>query len=177
MHTYISILRGINVSGQKLIKMAELRKQLSELGLQEVTTYIQSGNIIFQSSIRDSKEISHIIHKKIKEDYGFEVPVITLSREALLSAATNNPYKSDNPIEQLHITFLEDIPTSSNVDALDHTKFLPDEFEILDKAVYLNVKNGYGKSKLTNNLFESKLKVMATTRNMKTVNKLLELSA
>ena len=176
MAKYISILRGINVSGQKIIKMADLRTHLSTIGLTNVSTYIQSGNIIFDSELNEQLEISKHIADKIRNEYGFEVPVLTLKHEELVAAAENNPYNGNEPVEQLLITFLETEATQEHIASIDSEKYLPDEFTIQDKTVYLNIKGGYGKSKLSNNFFESKLKVKATTRNMKTVYKLIELS-
>lgn len=176
MATYISILRGINVSGQKLIKMADLKQHYEAIGFTEVQTYIQSGNVIFSSSEKVDK-LSQLISQKIKEVYDFDVPVLVLTKEELISARENNPYlKKGEPIEQLLITFLEKPPSQERIEAIDKARYLPDEFSIDNKRVYLNIVGGYGKSKLSNNLFESKLKIAATTRNLKTVNKLIELS-
>jgi uncharacterized protein (DUF1697 family) len=176
--TYIAILRGINVSGQKIIKMEVLKLLYMELGFQHVQTFIQSGNVIFQSSISESGELESIITRKIEEIFNFYVPVIVLAREELKLIIENNPYaKIENiDVSLLHVTFLSELPASSNIDKLQHITFENDEFFIENKAIYLYIKGGYGKTKLSNNFFESKLKVKATTRNWKTTCELLKLA-
>ena len=93
---YIALLRGVNVSGQKKIKMAELRKHLAELSFQNIQTYIQSGNIIFQSSAKnlDKSVYEQKIAAKIKEKYGFDVPVLVLTTAELEDAISNHPYSN-----------------------------------------------------------------------------------
>ena len=178
MNTYISILRGINVSGQKLIKMTELKSHFENLGYSNVVTYIQSGNVIFKSSNSSTNALAVEISKMIKQVYGFDVPVLVLTKDELIEVANNNPYLNMEEIlnESLYITFLTEEPATAKINQIDTTSFLPDEFTILGKNLYLHVVNGYGKTKLSNNFFENKLKVTATTRNIKTVNKLIELA-
>lgn len=176
MSTYISILRGINVSGQKKIKMADLKEHYEAIGFTNVQTYIQSGNVIFDSE-KPIEKLPGLIHSKIERVYGFSVPVLVRTREALIASKENNPYLQQSiPVEKLLITFLEHPTVQERIDAIDHSKYLPDEFIIDGKHIYLHIAGGYGKSKLSNNFFENKLKVAATTRNIKTVNKLIELS-
>src|SRR5262245_39571797 len=93
MPTCISILRGINVSGSKLIKMTELKAMFEKLGFEDVVTYIQSGNVIFKTSKKDSFEkISEMIEKAIKKKFGYDVPVITTSAEELKKVIDKNPF-------------------------------------------------------------------------------------
>ena len=175
MKTYISILRGINVSGQKKIIMTDLKALYEDLGFEDVITYIQSGNVVFKSSkkMTDTK-LAKMIEERIVEKYDFQVPVIIRTLDELKRATEINPYKNDN-IDGLYITFLSNAPNSINLEKLDNINFLPDQFEIIGKEIYLNCVS-YGNTKLSNNFFESKLKVIATTRNIKTVHKLIELT-
>ena len=95
MATYISILRGINVSGKKLIKMDALKAMYEQLGFQNAITYVQSGNVVFSSEIEDSKELEQLIKTKIKEVFDFEVPIIVLTKDELAEIVANNPFSKD----------------------------------------------------------------------------------
>ena len=179
MTKYISILRGINVGGKRKILMADLRELYQFLGFENVITYIQSGNVIFESK---KKNANTIFTKKIKdaifEKYGFDVPVIIRSVEEIKNIIEFNPYlkKESVQIENLCVTFLSEVPAEENLEKINTYDFSPDEFQIIENNVFLFIGGSYHKSKLTNNFFEKKLKVSATTRNWKTVSKLLGLS-
>lgn len=178
MQILISILRGINVSGQKKILMADLKSLYESLQFNEVTTYIQSGNVIFKNDRKISdKEISKKIEKAIDKKYGFRVPVIIRSKKELQNVIADNPFLKDKNIDSksLHVTFLSNIPVKTNVESIKDINFSPDKFIIHGKEIYLHIPDSYGKTKLSNNFFEKKLKVSATTRNWNTMNKLFEL--
>lgn len=179
MQTYISILRGINVSGQKKILMTDLTKLYEDLGFKDVKSYIQSGNVLFKSSKSlKKKDICDKIQKAIRKQYNFEVPVQILSLDELKAIIESNPFiKQKNiDLEKLHVTFLSESPNPEHLQKTQALDFSPEKFLIKDNAIYLYCPVGYGNSKLSNNFFESKLKVIATTRNWKTVNKLAELA-
>ena len=113
MTKYISILRGINVGGKRKILMADLRELYQSLGFENIITYIQSGNVIFDSK---KKNAGSAFTKKIKaaifEKYGFDVPVIIRSVEEIKNIIESNPYlkKEGVQIENLCVTFLSDVP-------------------------------------------------------------------
>jgi uncharacterized protein (DUF1697 family) len=179
MQTFISILRGINVSGQKKILMADLKVLYENLKFKDVRTYIQSGNVIFKSNeplsdIEFEKKIEDQIFKK----YDFHVPVIIRSEDEIRKIIAANPFLKEKNIDpkKLHVTFLSNIPDKENVESIEKMDFSPDKFMISGKEVYLYAPNGYGETKISNTFFEKKLKVKATTRNWNTVNKLSELS-
>ena len=175
MHTYISILRGINVSGQKKIIMTDLVKLYEDLGFTDVKTYIQSGNVVFNSTKKVSNSmLVKQIETKINEIYGFLVPVIIRTVDDLSKIIASNPYKNETS-ENLYITFLSNLPNSNHLENLTELNYLLDEFIVIEKEIYLNVSS-YGTTKLSNSFFENKLKVTATTRNWNTVNKLLAIS-
>jgi len=177
MTKHISILRGINVGGKRKILMADLKSLYSKLGYKNVISYIQSGNVIFDAKETDHQKIEAKIYKAINKAYGFEVPVVVRSVEEIKHAVANNPFaKNKTETESLHLTFLKEIPSTENLEKIATYDYSPDKFKIIDKDVFLICSGKYHKSKLTNNFFEKKLKVAATTRNWKTVNKLLELS-
>lgn len=176
MKTYIAILRGINVSGHKIIKMAELRKHLASLGFSNLATYIQSGNIIFQSTSEENSVLEEKIHQNIKENYGFDVPVIVRSQEEWQKVVDRFPYSlGDHEINRLAVVYLKEKPTHTPEEEINKFRTANDEVVYADKEVYLYMPDGFGVSKLTNNVFERKLKVAATSRNWKTTIKLLEL--
>lgn len=178
MKTYISILRGINVSGHKLIKMDALRKSFESMGFSNVKTYLQSGNIIFSYDDIEEKNLEEQISKEIKKEFGFDVPVIVLSIERLKHIIDHNPFVKD-PIKDklfLHITFLSSKPIEFSKDKIVEKKDKEEEIAFSDSAVYLYCPNGYGNTKLSNNFLERNLNVVATTRNFKTTNELLKIA-
>ena len=178
MTTYISILRGINVSGQKLIKMDALKKMYENLNFENIQTYVQSGNVIFSSKEKEQKELEKIISLKIATEFGFEVPVIVLNEKTLETIIKNNPFTKDNLKDSsfLHVTFLAENPIPFNKESIIEKKQPNEEIDFTQNAVYLYCPNGYGKTKLNNNFLENKLKVKATTRNWRTTNELLKLA-
>jgi uncharacterized protein (DUF1697 family) len=179
MQTFISILRGINVSGQKKILMIHLKALYEDLKFKEVTTYIQSGNVIFKSNEKVSDtELAKKIEGAIYKKYDFEVPVIIRSEDEMKKIISANPFLKEKDIDKkkLHVTFLSEIPLKENGESIENIDFSPDKFFIKGKEVYLHVPNGYGETKISNNFFEKKLKVKATTRNWNTVNKLSEMA-
>ena len=102
MSTYISLLRGINVSGQKKILMADLKSLYEELGFTNVQTYIQSGNVVFEYQASSSEKLEQMIFDKIKAHYGFEVPNLILTSNEIEEALKSNPYQD---IEKMYFTF------------------------------------------------------------------------
>lgn len=175
MITYIALLRGINVGGKKKIKMAELRQQLAVLGFENIRTYIQSGNIAFETSLTDTKALAQQIKANIFENYGFEVPTLVVPQSEIYDILKNNPFLNDEiDIKLLHVTMLYDVPSTELAEAIDFESE-NDKYRIVGKNVYLYFPNGYGRTKLTNNFFEQKLKTSATTRNWKTMKKLATL--
>lgn len=177
MNSYIAILRGVNVSGAKIIKMEELRRTFQKQGFENVTTYIQSGNVVFSTAETATSQLALKIAESIKTDFGFDVPVIVLSAEELKTIITNNPLNNGtNDTTFLHVTFLAENPAAFNFSDIETKKQGDEEIIIFGKVVYLYCPHGYGKTKLTNTFLESKLKVTATTRNWKTVNELLRMA-
>lgn len=176
MNRKIAILRGINVGGKRKILMADLKSLCETLGWIDVKTYIQSGNLIFNSSEQNS-ELENILVSAISEKYGFHVPVIVRSPEELQTLIDKNPfYNKEADINQLHVTFLKEKPTVENTKQMETCSYEPDKMVIQDKDVFIFSSGKYHESKLTNNFIEKKLKVDATTRNWKTVLKLIDLS-
>ena len=178
MITYISILRGINVSGKNIIKMDSLRQLYIDMGFKNVQTYIQSGNVIFQTIKSDTSALQEKITKKISDTFNLNVPVVVLELFEFQEIVNNNPFISRENIDitRLYITFLASLPNKENIENTIKLNYSPEEFIILNKAVYLYCPMGYGTTKLSNNFFENKLKVKATTRNLKTCNELIKIA-
>jgi uncharacterized protein (DUF1697 family) len=178
MNTYIAMLRGINVSGQKLIKMEALRAMCEALGFKHTQTYIQSGNIIFQTKQTAATALEKKIATAIKKDFGHEVPVMVKELEELQDIWQHNTFvtKRKEDITKIHVTFLDAAPDAAGLTQLKTVHAAPDEWLAYKKAIYLFCPGGYGNTKLNNNLLEQKLKRMATTRNWKTLAALIALA-
>ncbi|MBO0330556.1 DUF1697 domain-containing protein [Muricauda sp. CAU 1631] len=176
-NTYIALLRGINVSGQKKIKMADLRLVLKENGLKNVKTYIQSGNIIFDSDLVDRNKLEEIMSSSILEHFGFHVPALILQKGDVEQILKANAFLSEAEEDKLYYVLLKNVPKEELVEQFNQLQVETERFWITDTCVYLFCKNGYGRAKLNNNFVEKKLKVEATTRNHKTMLKLLEMAS
>lgn len=180
MTTYISILRGINVSGHKKILMADLKALYEQLRFKNIQTYIQSGNVVFDYTGDKSKlAIAEMIEHSIDKKYKFQVPVIVKQVDDLISTIKNNPFTEEVGADpsRVMVTFLENLPAPENLIKLEGVDYPPDRFIIDGLNIYIHCPESYGNSKLSNNFFESKLKVRATTRNWKTINKLVEMGS
>jgi len=175
---YIILLRGINVSGKNKIKMADLRATLEVMNFANIQTYIQSGNIILETEEMPNTELSERIKNQIKTTFDYDVPTLALRLGEWCEIFENNPFlqKRNEDITKLHVTLLAELPDSELVKTIKDFQHKADEFQIVGKNIYLFCPEGYGRTKLTNNFFERKLKVAATTRNWKTMTKLMELS-
>lgn len=178
MQTYIALLRGINVGGKK-IKMTELKVSFEELGFTDVVTYIQSGNVVFNSTITNVKSIQKNIETNLLSQYNFEVPVLLLKPKELKNIIEKNPFTKDPNREEkfFYVVFLFEKPKEELIKKLYEIKVQNEEFYFESSSIYLYPCNGYGEAKMNNNFFENKLKVKATTRNWNTVNKLLEIAS
>lgn len=176
---YISLLRGINVSGQKKIKMAELKALYESLGLARVVTYIQSGNVLFDSDEADPVTVQHCLQAAIAERFGFDVPVLVRTSEELDEAIARCPF-GDIDIEtqgtQYLVTFLSHAPAPEHLERLQSYAHESESLVVRERLVYLHCPNGYGRSKLSNTLLERVLVVTGTSRNWKTLCKLNQLA-
>lgn len=173
----VCMLRGINVSGQKKIQMALLKAMFEDLGFRNVSTYIQSGNVIFDHAPDKENILQKRIKQGIKEKFGFEVTTIIRKNPDLKGVISENPFLKRNAIDKnrLYVCFLETEPDENQFSNIAND-YSPEECALAGREIYLHLPNGAGRAKLNNNFFEQKLKLRATTRNWKTVNKLEELS-
>ena len=137
MNRKIGILRGINVGGKRKILMADLKSLCEELGLKNVTTYIQSGNLIFNSD-KPNSELENKLEKAITEKFGFDVPVIVRTEKELESSIRKNPFiAKDVDIYQLHLTFLKEKPNEEDIERILTFNYEPDKFKIAEKDIFI----------------------------------------
>ncbi len=177
MKTYVALLRGINVSGHKIIKMELLREVMVNNGFHYVSTYIQSGNIVFDSDNENAAALEHQISQIIFKQFGFDVPVRITTLQELEQIFNENPFVKEsveNPT-QPYVAFLSDVPTNNNLQSLQAVHFGNDLFVNKNRVLYLWYADSPANTKLTNTAIEGKLKLKATSRNWKTVQKLLAL--
>ncbi|MBA2938526.1 DUF1697 domain-containing protein [Paenibacillus sp. CGMCC 1.16610] len=181
MAIYIALLRGINVGGKNIIKMAELRKTLEQIGLLRVQTYIQSGNVLFESDA-DEESLRKLIENEIDRVFHISLAVILRTAEELNFIAANCPYTADeiseaesmSDAESLYVAFLPKEPSKESLARLEVFQTVDDQLRAKGREIYLLYRHSILKSKLANNL--PKLDVPATVRNWKTLSKLVALA-
>ena len=158
--------------------MDALKKSYENAGFFNVQSYVQSGNIIFQSDSAQAKESEETIIQFIKKDFGLDIPVFVLSVNQLQAVIEKNPFvkQTEKDPAFFHVTFLSEEPILYDRSIIESKKAEGEEIAFSGNVIYLYCPNGYGKTKLTNNFIESGLKVTATTRNWKTVNELLRIA-
>ncbi len=178
MNVYVAFLRGINVGGKKRIPMVELRQALGNSDFHNLKTYIQSGNLVFESQLKSKGEIAGLINKVIKDIFGFEVPVLVLTAVELVVILTQNPFNTEEQIKnnRAYFVLLFETPTKEVSTLFKELTYQSEKFHFSDSCVYLLCQNGYGKAKLSNKVIENKLKVVATARNYRTMHNLVELT-
>ena len=172
MATWIALFRGINVGGNNILPMARLKHDLESLKLKNVRTYIQSGNVIFDSTSRTASSLAIKIGGQVKKQYGFRPHVLILDRKSLQAAIKSNPFPGavSDP-KTLHFLFLAEPATDPDIEAIDNAKTLTENYKLTDCVFYLHAPDGIGRSKLAANA-EKHLGVVATARNYRTVDKL-----
>lgn len=179
MTTYAALLRGINVGGAKKVPMAELRTLMEGLGHDGVRTYLQSGQAAFTSDHGDEESLAAELAAAIEKHFGFSVDVIVRDHAYLAAIADNCPYPAaELEGKQLHVTYFSEPVDADRFAAVDQPAFLPEEFTLGDRALYLYAPGGLGRSKLAEQLARPRVNkgLIATTRNWNTVVKLVELT-
>lgn len=178
MATYISILRGINVTGRR-VKMDALKIMYLDLKFENVRSYIQSGNVIFEYKKTNVALLEKQIEAAITTTFKFDSPVIVKEIDRLQKIINANPFLKDKTKEltYLHVTFLSTTPDALLFDKILIGDYKDDAIALVDDAIYLYCPNGYSNSKFTNSFLEKKLKVIATTRNWNTTLELLAIAS
>lgn len=174
--THLALLRGINVGGKNKLPMTALAEMFSAAGCKEVQTYIQSGNVLFTASTTVADRVADRVTASITERFGYRTPVIVRTHDQLRSVILNNPFvEAGIAPDALHVMFLADTPAPTNLRKLEPDRSPPDAFQLSGQEIYLHLPRGVANSKLTNAYFDSKLSTISTSRNWRTVTKLLEL--
>jgi uncharacterized protein (DUF1697 family) len=177
MNTYIALLRGINVGGNNKLPMRELAPLLAGLGLQNVKTYIQSGNVVFQSELTDPAQLSQAITGAIRQSHGFAPYVLILDLKALQAAVAANPFpEGEKDPKSLHLFFMDANPQSVDAEALDRAKAPNERYQLVGQVFYLHAPDGIGRSKLAETAGKG-WGVNMTARNWRTVTEVLAIAA
>jgi uncharacterized protein (DUF1697 family) len=174
MIKYAAFLRGINVGGRHLVKMEDLRALMASMNFENVKTFIQSGNVIFESAETDADALAGKIERGLKESLGFEVKTMPRTFPELEAVVRRNPFQEPDAGAKTYICFLSAEPDKDSKDSL---LSLANDFEIFhfrNREMYCLVRpNNPARELFSNNFIEKRLKVSATTRNITTVNKIL----
>jgi uncharacterized protein (DUF1697 family) len=171
VQTLVALLRGVNLGARNKVPMAELRQELSDAGLQDVKTYIQSGNLVFRAA--DRREAADTIETRIAAKYGHRIAVVTRTLPELRRVAESNPFPRADT-SKLHVVFLADTPTRGA--KLDPDRSPGDEAVVKGRTVYLHLRGGAASSKFTIAYVEKALGTVGTQRNWNTLLKLVELA-
>jgi uncharacterized protein (DUF1697 family) len=171
---HVSLLRGINVGGHNLISMARLRALYEALGCEDVETYLQSGNVVFRRT-RDPAGVGRGVERAVKRELGLDIRVLDRTHAALATIVAADPFHGIDPSRQF-VMFLSGRPGREIARELDHVRLGPDEAVLIGEELHFHCPEGIGDSKLPGLLSEKRLGVAGTTRNWRTVTRLLELS-
>jgi len=177
MTTRVSLLRGINVGGNKKIKMAELKALYESLGFTDVKTLLQSGNVVFKGANADTDPIGQQIEASIRKQFGFESKIIMRSADEWRMVVARHPFSAEQLAEpgKILVTFLQSEPDDESLATLQATHNGPEVIHSSGQELYIFYPEGMGRSKLDNGFIERKLGCVATGRNWNTVNKILGL--
>ena len=178
MPRYVALLRSVNVAGHGRLAMNELRASFDALGYTGVTTYIQTGNVLFTTGAKSEASIAAAIEQRLAEDFGDSPAVLVRSVADLLRVGAASPYaKAGADPSRHHVTFLATGPSKTALDALALPPSGRDELVVDGKEVYVHTPDGYANTKYTGTFLERRLGVVSTTRNWNTVTKLCERAA
>lgn len=172
MQKYVAFLRAINVGGNSLIKMDVLKKHFESFGLDKVQTYIQTGNVIFESKERDASKLEKKIESQLEKALGYSVTIFLRTIEEVVSIAGESPFEPKEN-ETVHISFLAEKPGAATNKKLLTFNSAADEFIIQEREVY-NLRHHRDASVFSNQFIEKVLEIPATTRNLTTIKKIVE---
>ncbi|MGH3740603.1 MAG: DUF1697 domain-containing protein [Micromonosporaceae bacterium] len=174
---HVALLRGINLGAHARVGMADLRQLFADLGHTDVTTYLQSGNVVFASSRRAPAPLEAEISERIHDQLGLAVGVLVRTADEMADVVAGNPFlESESDLAKLHVTYLGGAPDPEAVESFAAPPGEPARFAIAGREIYLHCPEGYGRTKLNNAFIERKLGKTATTRNWRTTAKLHQLA-
>ncbi len=172
---HVALLRGINLGGRRL-PMKDLAALFRDAGCDDVRTYIQSGNVVFEARPALARRVPAFVSQAIADRFGFEAPMVTRTANEMEDVARHNPFlKAGADSKTLHVVFLQDRPSKARIAELDPDRSPPDAFAVRGREIYLYCPNGVGRSKLTMPYFDAKLRTLGTARNWNTMLKLREM--
>jgi uncharacterized protein (DUF1697 family) len=178
MTVYVSLLRAVNVGGSSVLKSSALREAYESLGLVDVRTLLQSGNVLFRSGLTDRQRLAKRIIQEIERRFDLQVDVILRTLAELVRIVERGPVLSPRAdASKLLVMFLSSVPDAAAQDALKKwhkSKALKELLEIRGPEIYLYYPDGVGRSKLTSAVIESKLDTSGTARNWNTLMKLVD---
>ena len=177
MAQYIALLRSVNVAGHGRLSMAEVKQSFLALGYDNVSTYIQTGNIFFGSPRKSASALVSEIEHQLERDFGSSPSVILRTQSELRRVAASSPFPAQgaDPARH-HVTFLAEKPGAERLKAFTPPASGRDELVIIGREVYVHTPDGYANSKLSGAMLERRLGVVSTTRNWNTVTTLCELA-
>jgi uncharacterized protein (DUF1697 family) len=189
MATHVALLRGINVGGRNKVPMADLREVVTALGHTGVTTYIQSGNVLFSTSGTSTAELAAALESAIADRFGIRSPVVVVSRDELAEVLRDNPYPGEPNPKLVHVLFLSGVPPQDRLDRITAAqsaaaaKGSHDTITAIGRALFLHTPGGFGDSELAQSVFriisgpakQEQGGLAATARNWATATKLLAL--
>lgn len=179
METYISFLRGVNMTGHNSIKMTDLSELFTKLVLKDAETYIQSGNVVFcETGEIPPSALTAKIEQAIMEKFNYIIPVMIRTQTELADLFTSNPFLDEPDFDpsKMAVIFLHDVPSDNQLRKVEDVDYPPDKFEIIGREIYTYCPNGFGKTKIYTNFFEKKMGVIGTARNWKTITTLLSIA-
>jgi len=177
VYTHLALLRGINVSGHKMINMVALKKALEAIGFTNVVTYIQSGNVFVDTEEESPAKVGFLIKQEIFKEFGHDVPVIVIGKEDLQACLDRNLFLNEAEIDlkKLYVSFISSELPDNMITQLNLNFIKPDEIQLDGKRIYLKYDTSPAKTKLDNKWIEKSMNVVSTTRNWNTVNTLLKM--
>ena len=177
MTRFVALFRGINVGGNQKVRMDELKALHEALGLRDVATYIQSGNVVFSGDSADVAQVAQEIEDGFAQKFGFRVKVVVRTLAELQTIIDNNPFQNQPQKESkwVLVTFLATRPESGALEELQKAYSGPEEIYLIGQELYVYFPVGVGNSKLSSVLIDKKLKTVGTGRNWNTVLKLQEM--
>jgi uncharacterized protein (DUF1697 family) len=178
MPAYAALLRAVNLGDTNKVSMPTVRSLFSALGYEDVSTYVQTGNVVFRTGSRDARKISAEIQRVIEKQLGVTTAVILRTAADLRKVVDANPYaKDEQDPTKLQVLFLDRRPPAGAKRALDPDRSPPDRFELRGRELYLHRPAGSARSKLTIAYFERCLGAKGTVRNWRTATRLADMTA
>lgn len=174
MHTHIIFFRGINVGGKNILPMKDLKKSLEDGDLQDVRTYIQSGNVVLKSKEKKPGQVAKKVSSLVKKGFGIEPALLVLDAKKLSTAIKNNPFRKGEG-KTIHFFFLETGPKKPDIEGLEKVKAASEEYKLADSVFYLYAPDGLARSKLAVKV-EKCMGVTTTARNLNTVEKVFAMA-